>query len=210
MTHGDNAEKIFQLLKKVWRGPVAQEYGEGRIINESTLQSAFYHHLLGKGPPTLRVVTEVSKFLMDKSRKKPDMVLLRDGSANGVRDRRVLAVMELKCALGHIKPTDVKSLGDAARLVGEVPQDIFEIDPRTMNWEDRKLHYRFDSDTLWVFAAVGRRSENKQFVAPSDMLAQAFCGRRTSCPGKLVFLRGFANGEEQPPSEFDAIKVCWT
>lgn len=45
------AEKLIYL----WEGPVAQAYQEGRMVNLTMLQAAWYRHLDGEGQPPLQV-----------------------------------------------------------------------------------------------------------------------------------------------------------
>ncbi|MBL7222066.1 MAG: hypothetical protein ISS69_18300 [Phycisphaerae bacterium] len=150
----------IESLKGIWENQIRNDHEAGMFINEHTLQAALYHHIRTiEQIQGLRVVVEVTSFMMRKVNGIPDMVVLRDDDGK----KTVEAVIELKCDANAFRyQEDIEKLATWAAMVdsGECCKDVFEANPRTLCWADCGVenydsYYEFSADTHWIFAALG-------------------------------------------------------
>lgn len=105
--------EIDKAIKEVWLNEICQEYGEGNLVREASLQCLMYHHLRNRLDGLLKEnnLHIYPEFYFKDLKFRADLAIVEMDFEKDVYDLRdcftdVLAIIEFKLAGGNSKATE--------------------------------------------------------------------------------------------------------
>lgn len=146
--------QIDQTIKTVWLHEICEDYGNGRLLREASLQSSLYHHLRAHLEEALNDndLFIYPEFYIPELGYRADLAIVQaDLSAEGrLSDRvsEIAAIVELKFESGtaqgtlDVIKTDLQKMKQYAKQLNEDCQCYFGIIYETecvwLSWLDRR------------------------------------------------------------------------
>lgn len=146
--------KIDQVIKSVWLKEICEDYGNGRLLREASLQSSLYYHLRSHLEDVLieNNLFIYPEFYIQKLKYRADMAIVQmDLTAGGELSTRVsdiAAIIELKFEGGVSQGTvdvikaDLQKMKRYAKQMNENCQFyfgvIYETECDWLSWLDRR------------------------------------------------------------------------
>lgn len=140
----DARRKIDRAIKTVWLKEICEDYGNGRLLREASLQSSLYYHLRSHLEDVLKEnhLFIYPEFYIPELRYRADMAIVQmDLSADGSLSDRVVdiaAIVELKFEGGTAQGTvdvikaDLQKMKRYAKQMGENCQCYFGVKVETL------------------------------------------------------------------------------
>lgn len=146
--------KIDRAIKTVWLEEICEDYGNGKLLREASLQSSLYYHLRSHLEDVLKEndLFIYPEFYIPKLKYRADMAIVQmDLSADGYLSDRVkdiVAIIELKLEGGTAQGTvdviraDLQKMKRYAKQIEENCQFyfgvIYETECDWLYWLDRR------------------------------------------------------------------------
>lgn len=145
---------IDRVIKMIWLKEICEDYGNGSLLREASLQSSLYHHLRSHLEDILKEnhLFIYPEFYIPELKYRADMAIVQmDLSADGILSQRVsdiAAIIELKYEGGAAQGTldvikyDLQKMRHYAKQMGEDCQFyfgvIYETECVSLHWLDRR------------------------------------------------------------------------
>lgn len=145
---------IDHALKRIWLNEICEDYGNGSLLREASLQASLYHHLRNYLEDVLveNHLFVYPEFYIPELKYRADIAIVRmDLAADGMLSQRVsdiAAIIELKYDGGTAQGTlDVirADLQKMRRYAGQMGGDcqlyfgaIYETECEWLHWLDRR------------------------------------------------------------------------
>lgn len=146
--------RIDQAIKNIWLKEICEDYGNGKLLREASLQSSLYHHLRTHLESLLEEnnLFIYPEFYISALKYRADLAIVEiDFSTSGELSKRVLdiaAIIELKYDGGISQGTmdvikaDLQKMKNYSKQLNDNCQFyfgiIYETECAWLNWLDRR------------------------------------------------------------------------